>query len=58
VENKGADCKHNKGVLATSSRKCCGGKIINRTRINCDKISIAHAEVGCRAEICELFEAK
>lgn len=53
------DCKHYGGVKSTKSRKCCGGKVIKRTSINCAVLGgIIYAEHQCRAEFCSKYIPK
>ena len=57
--NEGAtDCKHYKGVRFVAKRKCCGGKVIERTRINCAKRSIVYSDAECIAAVCPFYEVK
>ena len=59
VSSEGAvDCKHHNGVKSTKTRRCCGGKLITRTRIDCSKIHIAYAETECIAKVCSGYENK
>lgn len=50
------DCEHYIGIKFTKSRKCCGGKIIQRTRISCTKRSIVYSDKDCIAEACPLYK--
>jgi hypothetical protein len=53
------DCKHYKGIKGTKSRKCCGGKVIHRTEIDCAAHGCRiYAENHCKADICKNYAPK
>ena len=53
------NCQHYNGVKGTKTRRCCGGKLIKRTRIHCDKLGGAiYAETQCKADFCSHYTPK